>query len=448
MAKIFRPKPQPLPSAQELTIRALSPEGRGIAQLGKQTVFCENALPGETVTAKFVARTGQQLQAVAIDHLQTSVDRVQPGCNYAGQCGGCEWLHIQANRQIELKQQLLLENLWRQAKLEPRELAPAIASSPWEYRNRARLAVWRGADRQYTLGFRALSSKQVVPVEQCLVLVPELSALIPELRHWMVSNGASRALGHVEVLSDEQRKAVLLRLNQPLSDKAQQAVLTLAKTLEFDLWLQPQDEPLQCISSSAPPLYSYRLHEFNVTIDYSVTDFTQVNSRVNERMVAQACDWICPQSSPNNSALGRVLDLFCGVGNFSLPLATMAKQVVGVELSASMVERAAINATQNGMDNALFVGADLNQDPGSADWARESFEAALLDPPRSGAKEAVGFLEKLAVPRLVYVSCNPATFTRDAKMLAAAGYCLDRLGVMDMFPQTKHTESMALFTRS
>ena len=446
MAKIFQPTKRALPSAQVLDVVGLNNEGQGISKAKGKTVFVDGALPGERVKAKFTEVKGRYLQAAVQTVLKRSDSRVEPQCCYADQCGGCGWWHVHAREQILLKQQLLLESLKRHAQISPLALAEPILSEPKGYRVRTRLSIWFDENRRVSLGYHLAASKKIVPINECLVLSPNLSALLLPLRMWVEEFGAEKTLGHVELLQDDQHCAVLIRSTKELSTKAHTVLTDCLRSFAVDIWLHCGNSEPQCINRDNPPSYGYCLPEFDVSIAFSIRDFIQVNPAVNRQMVSQAVDWLRLDSTRVKGSLGRILDLFCGVGNFSIPLATCSQEVVGVELVESMVEQARANAAVNGMENALFVGADLADGEKHPSWLDKEFDGLLLDPPRAGAKEAMGFIEKLKVPNLVYVSCNPATFVRDAKVLSSQGYTLDRLGVMDMFPQTKHTESMALFT--
>ncbi|WP_317929356.1 23S rRNA (uracil(1939)-C(5))-methyltransferase RlmD [Halioxenophilus sp. WMMB6] len=445
MAKFFQPKSRALPGPLELDVTGFSSEGRGIAHHQGKAVFIEGALPGERVLAKFVSAASGVLQAVAAKVLQAAPERCPPGCEIASQCGGCDWLHIASDQQLAWKQQLLLEQLARKLPLADADIAEPISSPSWGYRSRTRLAYWRDKSNHWALGFRAAGSKSVVPISHCPVLTPPLTSILPWLQKALRQIGAIVGLGHVELIDAEGRQAVLLRAVKPLSESALTALLGAANAAGFDLWLQSGDDSPQCLNQTENPLYYYSLPAFALRIGYAVTDFSQVNQAVNQAMISQAINWMA--GALPNLDQAQVLDLFCGVGNFSLPIARQAGQVVGIEVSETMVERAQENAEQNGIENASFAAADLAGDEFNGPWLNQTYDAVLLDPPRAGAKGALPLIRKLRIPVLVYVSCNPATFVRDAEQLVSYGYQLQRVGVMDMFPQTKHVECMALFRR-
>ncbi|WP_037044426.1 23S rRNA (uracil(1939)-C(5))-methyltransferase RlmD, partial [Pseudomonas sp. BAY1663] len=363
--------------------------------------------------------------------------RVEP-CPHARQCGGCNLQHAGADDQLALKQRTLNEQLARFAGLQPEAWAAPLTGPELGYRRRARLAVrWDAKALHLDIGFRAAASQQIVSIEQCPVLVQPLQSLLPGLLATLRGLDKPQAIGHVEVFSGTT-EALLVRHTVALPDSDLARLLAFAHEYRAQLWLQGEGEP-QAVEPA--PFLGYRLARWQLELAWQPGDFVQVNAPVNEAMVAQALEWLAPAQGE------RVLDLFCGLGNFSLPLARQGAQVVGVEGVEAMVERARENARRNGLAHAHFYRADLSKPLAGAPWARGGFAAVLLDPPRDGALQIVRQMSMLDARRVVYVSCNPATLARDAAELVAQGYRLKRAGVLDMFPQTAHVEAMALFER-
>ncbi|MQT43364.1 23S rRNA (uracil(1939)-C(5))-methyltransferase RlmD, partial [Pseudomonas sp. FSL R10-0765] len=320
--------------------------------------------------------------------------------------------------------------------VEPDEWAAPLTGPEFGYRRRARIAVrWDTRAKRLDVGFRAAGSQDIIAIDHCLVLVQALQPIMSGLPAMLRQLSNPKALGHVELFSGSAN-AVLLRHMAPLSAADVQVLQNFCATHHAQLWLQGDGEPQPVDLTQT---LGYRLHQWDLELAYRPGDFVQVNAGVNEAMVAQALDWLAPQADE------RVLDLFCGLGNFALPLARQVREVVAVEGVTTMVERAAQNAVSNKLHNAAFFQADLSQPLVDATWASQGFAAVLLDPPRDGAFEVVRKLSGLGAKRLVYVSCNPATLARDTVELMKQGYRLKRAGILDMFPQTAHVEAMALF---
>lgn len=423
---------------QKLAIERLANDGRGIGFVEGRTWFVEGALPGEQVEARLLAARSQVAEARVERILAASPERRVEPCRHARVCGGCNLQHLAGADQLALKQRSLAEQLERVAGLQPAEWAPPLCGPEFGYRRRARLAVrWNPRERRLDVGFRASASQDIVAIEECPVLVEPLQRLLPGLLDTLQALAKPQAIGHLELFSGTA-VAVLLRHTAPLADQDLARLKTFAQAEGAQLWLQGEGEP-----QLLPPIAAlgYRLPQWNLELAWRPGDFVQVNAPVNEAMIAQALEWLAPQPGE------RVLDLFCGLGNFALPLARSGAAMVGVEGVATMVERARTNAAANGLHGAYFHQADLAKPLADAAWAREGFAAVLLDPPRDGALELVRQMRALGAARVLYVSCNPATLARDAAELAGQGYRLVRAGLLDMFPQTAHAEAMALFER-
>lgn len=428
----------------ELTINRMSHDGRGISEWKGKTLFVDGALTGERVTARLLEEHTRYAEARTDEVLVASSYRQTPPCEHFATCGGCQLQHLSTEHQIILKQDAVLEQLERWGGVIPKHIAAPITSAAESYRSTARMGVWYEDDGEVTLGFRQRHSKQLVQVVHCVVLAAELNKLLAPLKSWLRELKAVKAVTHIELLNSHSGAAVVLRHTKKL-DPADLAQLNiLEKSLGFSAWLQGgENSGLKGLSGRvADPRLAYQLQDFGLELGFHPQDFTQVNPVVNEKMVAQAIEWLALKGDE------RVLDLFCGIGNFTLPLAKRCAKVFGIEAIESMVERGRENAQRAGITNATFMAADLGKTSENRLYQTcGTIDAVLLDPPRDGAKEIVAKLPQLSPRRIVYVSCNPATLARDAKVLAEAGYQLDSVGVMDMFPHTAHVESMALFIR-
>ncbi|KQB54960.1 23S rRNA methyltransferase [Pseudomonas endophytica] len=426
----------PTGKKQRLSIERLANDGRGIAFLQGRTWFVSGALAGEDVEARVLGAHGKVVEARTERVFTANASRREPPCVHAGKCGGCSLQHLPHDEQLALKQRMLAEQLTRVAGVEPDEWAPPLTGPEFGYRRRARIAVrWDARAKRLDVGFRAAGSQDIVAIDHCLVLVQALQPIMSGLPSMLRQLSNPKALGHVELFSGSAN-AVLLRHMAPLNDTDVQVLKDFCSTHQAQLWLHGDAEPQPVDLTQT---LGYRLQQWDLELAYRPGDFVQVNAGVNEAMVAQALEWLAPQADE------RVLDLFCGLGNFALPLARQVREVVAVEGVKTMVERAAQNAASNKLHNAAFFQADLSQPLVDATWAKQGFAAVLLDPPRDGAFEVVRKLSGLGAKRLVYVSCNPATLARDTVELMKQGYRLKRAGILDMFPQTAHVEAMALF---
>lgn len=433
-----RPAPLPVGKKQVLNIERLAHDGRGIAFHEGRTWFVSGALAGEQVEARVLAARSQVVEARAERILVPAPQRRTTPCVYAGRCGGCTLQHMPHAEQLELKRRALAEQLARFAELEPEEWAPPLVGPEFGYRRRARLAVrWDAKAGRLGVGFRAAASQAIVDIDDCPVLVRPLQMLLHELPEILRNLAKPQALGHVELFQGNA-SAILVRHITPLAEADLQRLRAFCREHAAQLWLQGEGEPQP--DRPGEPL-AYHLPDWNLELQYRPGDFVQVNAPVNEAMIVQALEWLAP------SRAERVLDLFCGLGNFALPLARQAREVVAVEGIEAMVARGRRNAADNALDNAHFFQADLSKPLLDAPWATGGFPAVLLDPPRDGALEVVRQMGALQAERVLYVSCNPATLARDAAELARQGYRLKRAGILDMFPQTAHVEAMALFEK-
>lgn len=429
----------PAGKKQRLVLERLSNDGRGIAFIDGRTWFVSGALAGEEVDARVLNSHGKVVEARAEKVLQANAQRRETPCARADICGGCSVQHMPHGDQLELKQRMLAEQLSRVAGVEPDAWASPLTGPEFGYRRRARVAVrWDAKARHLQVGFRATASQDIVAIADCRVLVQPLQRIFNELPALLGRFSKPQVLGHVELFSGTAL-AVLVRHVAPLAEADRQALIDWCAGHDAQLWLHGDDGPQQV---TAPARLGFCLAPWQLELAYRPGDFVQVNAAVNDAMIQQALQWLAPGKQE------RVLDLFCGLGNFALPLATLAREVVAVEGVEAMVLRAAQNAVDNHLNNVGFFHADLSQPLETASWATQGFEAVLLDPPRDGAWEVVRNLRALGAKRLVYVSCNPATLARDTVELLKQGYRLKRAGILDMFPQTAHVEAMALFEAS
>jgi 23S rRNA (uracil1939-C5)-methyltransferase len=429
----------PVGKKQLLQIDKLANDGRGIGYADGRTWFVAGALAGEQVEARVLAARSKVVEARVERVLLASALRRTPVCAVAGRCGGCTLQHLPHAEQLQLKQQSLTEQLQRVAGVQPLEWAAPLTGPELGYRRRARIAVRWDIKRKYLdVGFRAAASQDIVPIGSCPVLVPELQAIAQALPSMLQGLQRPERIGHIELFSGTV-SVLLLRHTAELVAEDAQRLRDFCQEQQVQLWWQGSGEPFPDNPQST---CGYALEAYALQLQWQPGDFVQVNAAINAAMLEQAFNWLDPQPDE------RVLDLFCGLGNFALPLAQRVREVVAVEGVASMVQRAQANAQANGLQNIQVCQADLSQPLVQATWMKQGFSAVLLDPPRDGALEVVRQMRALGAQRVVYVSCNPATLARDAAELIAQGYCLQRAGILDMFPQTAHVEAMALFVKA
>lgn len=430
----------PVGKKQRLTIERLSHDGRGITTLQDRTWFVTGALPTEEIEARVVSTQSKWVHAKCEKIITAAPIRQTPPCQYAGICGGCELQHIPYAEQIKLKQNSVIDQFQRLANLDITDWQPPLIDKPLHYRRRARIAVrYNEKTKQLDIGFRAAFSQQIVPINHCVVLTESLNQLLQKLPECLQQLTAIRHIGHIELFEGNQT-ALLVRHTAPLNSIDLNKLVAFCEAQQCQLWLQGKDKPSP-VNSESTLNYPLTIEKQSFTLNYQIGDFIQVNADINQLMVQQALDWLNVQSEES------ILDLFSGLGNFSLPIANKAKQVIGIEVVENMVNLAHSNAKQNGINNTLFYQADLSQPITNKTWIQEKFSAILLDPPREGAIEIIKQMKKLETNRLLYVSCNPSTLARDTKVLIEQGYKIQKAGIMDMFPQTSHIETMVLFER-
>lgn len=438
MALFYSDKPQPKQKTAQLqavSVQSLDYQGLGVAKLNGKTWFIENALPQEVVNAVVLEEKRQYGRAKASKILTPSAHRATPSCPLYGQCGGCQMQHIPLTLQRETKQAALLQRL-QKLQVQPIELAPMLQSADKGYRRRAKLSLLF-EHNQLKLGFRQANTQQIISVSECEMLEPALSALLPKLQQLFADWKSKKQLGHLELVQTESGITLFLRHLGALSAVDAARLRQLAEAENLALFVMAKEDQLEHWHGSLP---YYELAD--LTLGFSVRDFIQVNAALNRAMVQQATAWLALEKHD------RVLDLFCGMGNFTLPMAQQAGYVVGIEGVAEMVIQARENATQNGIRNVAFYQTDLSAPFISQPWAQERFNKVLLDPARNGALFALDHLCQLQPGQILYISCNPATLVRDAEKLLQAGYRLQRCAMIDMFPHTAHLESMSLFVKN
>lgn len=428
----------------EVEVDRLSHEGRGIAQVDERAVFITNALPGERVSFQFTKRNRKKAEGRTVEVLRPAPERIEPGCPHFGYCGGCSLQHLPPEAQIRHKAGVLAEQFRHMGGVEPERWLPPITGPVWGYRRKARLAVKyvpAKGDR-VLVGFREKHSPFVADLETCPVLDPRVGSRLEDLSSLIRELSIPDAIPQIEVAAGDEQVGLVLRNLRAFSERDLDRIGAFADDTGFCLYQQPGNESTVAPIRPAAPRLSYRLPAHDVEIEFLPTDFTQVNAEINRKMVDQALGLL--DLRPDD----RVLDLFCGLGNFTLPMARQCRSVVGVEGDEALVNRGRYNASRNGIDNARFHAADLSREQTAADWWGEGFDQVLLDPPRTGAAEVLPALARTGARRIVYVSCGPATLARDAGLLVHEhGYRLAAAGVMDMFPHTGHVESMAVFER-
>lgn len=437
-----RRKRKPIPAEPfPASIEALAHDGRGISHINGKTTFIHGALPGEEVEFKYHALHSQYDEGSAETIIKASADRVAPHCQHFGVCGGCALQHLAAEKQIEYKQTWLLDNLQRIGKVEPGEVLPVLTGPHWGYRYKARLGVKYVFKKERVLvGFRERESSFLADLQRCEVLHPKIGGLLNALSELIQSLTIYNRLPQIEVALSETETALSFRVLDPPTEADQAKLIEFGQQHDIQIYLQPKGPATTYPLRPDNAVLNYSLPAFDLQLKFLPFHFTQVNPAINQQMVERALELLDLQTDDN------VLDLFCGLGNFTLPMARRAATVTGIEVDTSLVEWASNNAAANGITNTEFFAFDLTQEVSAQAWMQRSYQKVLLDPPRSGALEMMPHIAKLQPQRIVYVSCHPATLARDAgELVNQYGYRLVSAGVMDMFPHTAHVESIALF---
>ncbi|GAB3742904.1 23S rRNA (uracil(1939)-C(5))-methyltransferase RlmD [Lysobacter olei] len=434
----------------EAEITGLTHDGRGVARRENgKAVFVAGALPGERVMASQTGRNRNFDEAKTVEVLVAAPERVEPRCAHFGVCSGCAMQHYAEDKQILAKQNVLLENLSRIGHVTPETVLPPLTDASWGYRRKGRFSVRRVDKKDKTLvGFREVDPRFVADVSFCHTVIPEIGDKVAALATLVDGLQARKDIPQIEFIAGDPQAefsgiALTIRHLSPLSDADKAALVAFGQQHRFAIFLQPGGV------DSVHPLWpeqvklAFSLPEWNLEFKFRPLDFIQVNAGLNGKMIRSALDLLDAQPDE------RVLDLFCGLGNFTLPLARTVREVVGVEGEAGLVLRARENAAHNSLPNAQFHAADLGKDLSGHTWMREGFDKLLLDPPRSGADFVLTQLPLKQFKRIVYVSCHPASLARDAGYLVnERGWKLKAAGVMDMFPHTAHVESIAMFEQA
>jgi 23S rRNA (uracil1939-C5)-methyltransferase len=437
-------KRKPLPSDPvEALIEGLTHDGRGLTHVDGKAVFVHGALPGECVLFRYTKLQRRYDEGTVTQVVSASHQRVEPHCAHFGLCGGCSLQHMEATAQIAMKQATLADVLRRIGKVEAKEWLSPLSAGHWGYRRKARLGVKYVAKKGKTLvGFRERGNNFLADLRRCEILHPAVGEHLEAIAELVDGLAVRDRVPQVEVAIGDGPCVLVFRVLDAPGPEDLHRLDAFAAAHGFHIYLQQGGPESQRALPGQEIDLHYSLPRQNVRVHFRPSDFTQVNLELNRLMVDRVLDLL--DCHPDE----RVLDLFCGLGNFSLPLARGAAEVVGVEGDAGLVERARANAQHNGIGNVRFYVSDLYGDLDLASWRREPFHKALLDPPRSGALQVLDLLPAMGVRRLVYVSCYPSTLARDAdRLVNGLGYGLVAAGAMDMFPHTAHVESIAVFER-
>lgn len=449
MARRRRNRKQLDLTPREISIESMAHDGRGVGrgEDGK-VVFVDYALPGEKVVYVPVMNRKSYLFGSAIEILEPSEHRIEPKCAVFGECGGCVLQHLDEKVQIQYKQQHLLENFKKIGDVQPDSLMPPMTGPHWGYRRRARLgAKFVPKKGGMIVGFRERNTSYIQPTDKCEVLYPEVSAMFPDLRETLEQTSCNDKVPQIEISVADNAVVMIVRHLEAFIQSDLDLLTEFAKRNEVQVFLQPGNlKSVHPLYPEKPDALFYDFKEFDIRIEFLPTDFIQVNGGINDQLVSKAIELLDIQ--PDD----KVLDLFCGVGNFTLPLARRSNYVIGVEGDQALVNRAIHNKELNKLDNVDFHFGDLfKEDMTSSshgDWLEQKFDKILLDPPRSGAAEMIKRIPELGASKVVYVSCGPATLARDAGvMVNEHGYKMTHVGVIDMFPHTAHVESIAVFEK-
>ena len=426
-------------------VENLTHEAQGVTRIDNKTVFIDGALPGEKVSFRYTRRKRNFDEAELVEILEASPDRVEPRCKYFGLCGGCSFQHIKPERQIEYKEKQLLDAFQHVGGMAIPELIPPLESAAhWGYRTKARLgAKWVKKKDRVLVGFREKRKPYIADMLSCEILPPEISKLLPEFSNLIMSLSNPARIPQIEVAATSDINAFIIRHLYELTAEDEEKMKAFSAQHKIAMYLQAKGPDSITLLYPDTVTLKYEIPPYGVSFDFLPSDFTQVNQTINARMVSLALELLELKDTD------KVVELFSGLGNFSLPIAKQVDHITAFEGDKGLVERAALNAAKNGIENIDFHACDLF---GKVDSVKEllpsKYNKLFLDPPRSGAIQILPEVVNKKIERIVYVSCNPATLARDAKLLVEElGFKLQKAGVMDMFPQTSHVESIALFTR-
>lgn len=428
-------------SLYQTKIHDLDHDGRGVGQVEGKTVFISGALPDEEVTFRCLYKKRHYDEGELVEVLVPALGRIVPRCHHFGVCGGCSYQHLTAKDQLSYKEKQLMNDLKHIGKVIPEHILPALTSESWGYRHRARLGVrYVHKKGKLLVGFRERQNRYLADLNRCEILHPSVGEKIEALALLIDSLIIREHIAQIEVVVGEGVTMLIFRNMVAMEEADKAKLMAFGQQNQLSLYLQPGGmESISPLWPEVPQPLQYTLPQHQLTFQFQPSDFTQINFALNQKMVDHTIDLLAPQ--------GKILDLFCGIGNFTLPLSRYAEEVVGVEGNPSAIATAKANAADNGIANVQFYTEDLTQIPIQAEWIRP-YSQILLDPPRAGALEVLPLLPLLRPRQILYISCNPATLARDAGFLVHThGFNLKSVGVMDMFPHTTHVEAIALFTK-
>ena len=438
-----RRRRKPLPKElAEVEITDLTHEARGVAKLNDKVVFVDNALPGEIVRFKYTAVNRQYDEGIAVEIIKPSDKRVDPECTHFNMCGGCRLQHFDHAEQIKTKNKILVDNLQRIGNVQADELLEPVLGPEWAYRRKARLGVrYVHKKKNVLVGFRELGSGFIAELEKCLVLDADIGNRLIELGEMISKLSIYDAIPQLEVAAADNATAIIIRHLKPFTEDDLLILTDYAKSSGLFILLQPKGpKTIAPLWPEKQELF-YSLVAEELKYKFSASDFIQVNREINEKLVVDVVDFLELEKEHD------VLELFCGLGNFTLPIAKRVNSIVAVEGDMELVNKGRENALLNDIHNTEYFVANLMEDISKHVWLKKTkYDRLFIDPPRSGAQEIIPDLARLRIPLIVYVSCNPATLARDAGMLVNDfGYKLVKAGILDMFPHTAHVESIAVF---
>lgn len=425
-------------------ITALSHDGRGITHVDGKTIFVDGALVGEEITFEILKTRSRYDEAKIVDVLRPSIQRQTPQCESFGVCGGCSLQHIDSATQLDHKLKVLLEQLEHIGGIKSVAILPAIVAPAWGYRRKARLGVRYVIKKEKLLiGFREKNGRYLADVSSCPVLDNSIGNNLEQLREFILTLDGYLDIPQLEIAVGDSATAIIVRHLKPLTENDLTKLIDFGARTGFHLYLQAGGvDTVKClVPFDSDNRLTYHLPNYDLTMRFHPTDFIQINSKINEQLIRLALELLAPQ--PHET----FLDLFCGIGNFTLPLARYCQQVTGIEGSDLMVQRAYENAAHNGVQNVKFAALNLQDDHYNTNYDWHKVDGVIIDPPRTGALEIIKLMPQMQPQRVVYISCNPATFARDAGCLSQRGYSLLKVGVLDMFPHTSHVESIGLFVK-
>jgi 23S rRNA (uracil1939-C5)-methyltransferase len=440
MANFFKAtaKKQQLGQEVKIKITRLDINGCGVGQYNKKPIFIDGTLPDEIVQVKVIEQKNKYSRGKLIEVLSPSSQRVEAKCQHFLTCGGCDLQHQAPAAQLDYKQQKVSDLFSRSNNAQPLPWQAPILSQSWHYRRKARIGVQYDKTGQATIGFRQRGSNNLINIKNCPVLIQPLNNIFSPLKVLLKKLSGTNAIGHIEVIATE-KVTVVVRQLEKLTQKDKRLWQAFSDDLSVDISFD-SGKKITPLDETTSAKLEYVLDD-NINIAFSSDNFIQVNHAVNKAMITQAIQWL------NLNDQDVVLDLFCGLGNFSLPIAKNVEKVVGIEGVDLMVTNAHKNALQNGLDNCEFYQADLNSDWQDEVWANKKYTKLLLDPARAGAYQALLQLAHLNIEMVLYVSCDPATLAKDSELLLSQGYRIEKMSLMDMFSQTKHIETMVLFVK-